>query len=204
RREAGAKTLLRMAFDNQILRFSAALSPFLIAMLIWPEFALPIAQAPVPMLIVVGFVELRVLRLPLAKRKDVCTEAEAARAFDALAFRARKILADIAARRGVATGELHLVVDQSDLVRVAPLTVVSVQTELDGQGVFALDEGERALIRETLFDDDFTERQLHLANTREGKFMRSVAFDARGVTAHARLAAILDKPPPVQKSGAPA
>ncbi|MEL6793211.1 MAG: hypothetical protein AAFP78_07140, partial [Pseudomonadota bacterium] len=46
RREAGAKTLLRMAFDNQILRFSAALSPFLIAMLIWPEFALPIAQAP--------------------------------------------------------------------------------------------------------------------------------------------------------------
>ncbi|MEL6793991.1 MAG: hypothetical protein AAFP78_11080, partial [Pseudomonadota bacterium] len=67
-----------------------------------------------------------------------------------------------------------------------------------------LDEGERALIRETLFDDDFTERQLHLANTREGKFMRSVAFDARGVTAHARLAAILDKPPPVQKSGAPA
>lgn len=194
RREAGMGTVIRMIFDNQILRFTAALSPFLIAMLIWRDLALPIAQAPVAMLIVVGFVELRVLRIPLDRRKEVCTEAEAARAFDALAFRARKILADIAARRGVTAGELHLVVDQSDLVRVAPLTIVSVQTELEGQGVVALDEEERAMIRDGLFDDDFTERKLHLANTREGKFMRSVAFDTRGVTAHARLAAILDKP----------
>ena len=112
---AGWGTVLRMIFNNQILRFTAALSPFLVAMLIWPDLALPIAQAPVPMLIVVGFVELRVLRIPLDKRKNVCTEAEAARAFDALAFRARKILADIAASRGVTVGELHLVVDQSDL-----------------------------------------------------------------------------------------
>lgn len=196
RREAGWRTVLRVIFEYQILRYTVALSPFLIAMLIWPEFALPIAQAPVLMLIVVGFVELRFLRVPHDKRKHAATEAEAARAFDALAFRARKILSEVAARRGVTAGEIHLVVDQSDLARVAPLTIVTVQSELDGEGVVALSPEERQMIRDQLFDDDFTERQLHAANTREGKFMRSIAFDARGVTAHARLAAFLDKPAP--------
>jgi hypothetical protein len=41
--------------------------------------------------------------------------------------RGAAVLSRIAAGRGMTQGELHLAVEQSELARVAPLTVVSVQ-----------------------------------------------------------------------------
>ena len=144
------------------------------------------------MLIAVGFVELRILRLPAAKRKDVVSEAESARALDTLNFRGRKILSSLAAKRGIQTGTLFLVVEQSDLVGLNPLTFISLQMDEGKSRLVALNKEEREMIRTGLFDPDFTEQDLALANQREATFLRSVNFEARGVSAHARLAAFLD------------
>lgn len=200
RREFSWSLLARVIFENQFLRYMTALLPFIIAMLIWRDMALPISQAPLPMFIAIGIVEMRVLRVPRAKRDAVTTEAEAARALDTLAFRGRGILAKIAAGRGLQTGALYLVVEQSELAKVPPLTVVSVQLDSGKSRLLPLTSAERDMIRQDLFDADFTERALHLANLRENEQMRSVAFEARGVSAHARLAAFLEQNPAPQKA----
>ena len=49
---------------------------------------------------------------------------------------------------------------------------------------------ERALVA-GLFDADFTERDLLRINLASGDCLRDVAFDVRGVSAHARLAALI-------------
>lgn len=194
RREAGVGVVLRFVLENQFLRYTTALLPFILAMVIWPNLALPISQAPLPMLLLIGVVELRVLRISKDKRKALMSEDEAARVFDTLAFRGRAILSKLAARRPDIGGELLLVVDQSELANVPPLTVVSVQKSEGKSRMVPLDATERAWIREGLFDADFTEKALHKANLRDSEFLRSVAFNTRGVTAHARLAAILEQP----------
>jgi hypothetical protein len=194
--EASWRFRLRVIAENEPLRFSIALLPFVIAMFIWRDLALPISQGPLAMVIVIGFFELRVLRLPAHKRARVTSEAAAARTLDTLGFRAREILTQIAAGRGWQEGELLLVVEQSELAFFAPLTLVSVQTAHGGNRVLDLTAEERALIRERLFDESFTEKDLHKANLRENVFLRSVGFDARGVSGHARLAAILAQPAP--------
>lgn len=196
RREAGAKLVMRVILENQLLRYTTALLPFVIAMLTWPHLALPISQAPLPMLIAIAFVELKVLRLSKEKRQSLISADQAAARLDTLAFRGRAILAKIAARRPDISGELYLVLDQSELANVPPLTLVSVQTSEGKTRLMALDAQERQLIRDGLFDDSFTERDLHAVNLREDLFLRSVAFNTRAVTAHARLAAILDAPAP--------
>jgi len=196
RREVGWRLLARVIFENQFLRYMTALTPFVAAMFIWPEAALPISQAPIPMLIAIGFVEMRLLRIPRDKREGVTTEDDAARALDRLAFRGRRVLSAIAASRGLESGTLYLVVEQSEIARVPPLTVVSVQTDQGRDRLVALTAEERQIIRDGLFDAEFTERDLHRANLREDQPMRSVAFDVRGVSAHARLAAFLDKSAP--------
>ncbi|WP_299970250.1 hypothetical protein [uncultured Roseobacter sp.] len=194
RRDVSWGFIGRVIVENQVLRFFVALLPFGVAAVVWPAAALPVSQAPIAMLIVIGFVELRVLRIPREKRESMATEAEAARALDTLQFRGRRILAQFAARRGIETGTIYLVIEQSDMVRIPPMTVVSLQLDHGTSRLIPLSAEERALIRDTLFDAEFTERQLHLANQREGVTLRSVAFEARGVSAHARLAAFLDAP----------
>jgi hypothetical protein len=196
RRDVTWRLLARVIFENQFLRFMTALTPFVVAMFVWPQSALPISQAPIPMLIAIGFVEMRLLRVPKHKRDAVTTEDEAARALDRLAFRGRRVLSRIAASRGVETGTLFLVVEQSEIARVAPLTVVSVQSDSGRDRMVRLSAEEREIIRADLFDAEFTERDLHRANLRENVHMRSVSFDARGVSAHARLAAFLDRTGP--------
>lgn len=186
----------RLLIEMQSLRFLAALLPFLLTLVIWPGSALPISQAPLFMVIAIGFVELRVLRIPREKRESVTTEAEASRTLDTLSFRGRRILAQIAASRGVHSGSLFLVVEQSELARVPPLTVVSVQTDNGRSRLLSLDAHERQVIRDSLFDHELTEAQLLRANLREDIAMRSIAFDARGVSSHARLAAFLDQTAP--------
>ncbi len=192
RRDVSWGFIARAIFESQVLRFVIALLPFGIAAIAWPAAALPISQAPLIMLVTIGIVELRVLRIPREKRKQMATEADAARTLDSLNFRGRRILAQLAASRGIETGMIYLVVEQSDMVRVPPMTIVSLQLDEGKSRLVPLTAEERAIIRDGLFDDDFTERDLFLANQREGQPFRSVAFEARGVSAHARLAAFLD------------
>lgn len=191
RRGADMATWGRILFEGQILRFSAALAPFIAAMFIWPRMALPIAQAPVIMVFVVGFFEMTVLRVAKDQREALMTEADAARILDLLRFRATAVLTRIAARHPDRAGLLHLVVEQSELARVTHLSLVSVQTDTPGPALLDLDPADRAIIAEALFTDGLTEHDLHLANLREDVFLRDVAFDTRGVSAHARLSAIM-------------
>lgn len=193
RRGAGRATRLRLLVENQLFRFSAALSPFVLAMLVWPDSALPISQAPLAMLLVVGAVEMRVLRVSKEARAGICSEDEAARTLDALRFRATRVLTRIAARRGARDERLHLVIEQSELARVPPLTLVSVQRAGPGAALLDLDADERAMIASELFADGLDERALHRANLREDMFLRDIALEAQGVSAHARLAALIDQ-----------
>ena len=184
----------RTIFENQALRFLVPLLPFCIAALIWPALALPFSGSPTVMLIIIAIIEMRVLRIPRHKRADITTEAEATRALDTLNFRGRRILAELAAKRGIQTGAVYLVVEQSDIARVTPMTVVSVQLDQGKERLMNLTAEERAMIRDQLFDAEFKETDLLLANLREGVHFRTVSFEARGVSAHARLAAFLDQP----------
>ena len=180
----------RLVVEFQLLRYLVALTPFPLAMLIWPHLALPISQAPLLMFLLVYAVESRVLAIPRDARKALVGEVEAARALDALRIRGAAILSRIAAGRGMQEGELHLAVEQSELARVVPLTVVSVQLAGRPAEVLDLTDDEIALIDAELFGDGLDERLLHRVNLAQNTFLRSVAFDASAVSAHARLEAL--------------
>ncbi|MGC9451820.1 MAG: methylated-DNA--[protein]-cysteine S-methyltransferase, partial [Oceanipulchritudo sp.] len=72
----------RLVFEVEFLRYMAALMPFVVATLIWRDYALAIAQAPIPMLILIYLVEARLLRVPPGKRAGLVSEAEAERGLD--------------------------------------------------------------------------------------------------------------------------
>lgn len=188
---AGVGLWARLILEIQFLRYVAALVPFIAIPFMSNDLALPVTQAPLAMVLVIAVVEMRVLRLTDRARQRLVSEDEAARRLDAFTFRARAALRRIAARRGIADGEIMLVAEQSELARVPPLTLVSVQSAVPEPHVLDLDAEDRAILEETLFDADLTERMLHAANMREGQSIREVRIDARGVSAHARLAAAL-------------
>ncbi|KPQ17231.1 MAG: hypothetical protein HLUCCO18_05260 [Rhodobacteraceae bacterium HLUCCO18] len=181
----------RLILEIQFLRYIAALVPFIAFPFMSNELALPVTQAPLAMVLVIAVVEMRVLRLSDRARERLVTEDDAARRLDAFAFRARAALRRIAARHGIAEGEILLVAEQSELARVPPLTLVSVQSAVPGPHLLDLDAEDRAILEETLFDEDLTERMLHDVNMREGQPIREVRIEARSVSAHARLAAAL-------------
>lgn len=189
-RRGGVGLLARILFEVEIWRYLAALLPFVVAMAVWPGSAFAIAQAPLPMVIVIYLVESRLLRVPKARRADLVPAAEAERGLDLLNARAIRILARIAARRGLTAGRLSLVIEQSELARVPPLTLVSVQSD-DGPAVIDLAPEDRALVRDTLFAPPLTERALQRINLREDRMLRTIALDAARVSAHARLQALL-------------
>ena len=83
-------------------------------------------------------------------------------------------------------------VEQSELARVPPLTLVSVQTDWPSPRLLSLDAEDRAALAD-LFGGDLTERDLLAVNHRSDLYLRSIAQEARAVSAHARLAAFLDK-----------
>ncbi|MGA9435258.1 MAG: hypothetical protein WBV62_13580, partial [Roseobacter sp.] len=153
---------MRLLFEVQVLRFFVALMPFVVAMFVWPHLALPISQAPIPMLFLIFFVETRVFNMSKEKRQALMTDAEMESTLDALEFNARRVLTRIAARKGLQSGEVHLVIEQSELGRVPVLTLVSVQLAGSDPQVLDLDETERRMIDEGLFDDGLTEESLHL------------------------------------------
>ncbi len=195
RRDASPNLLLRLLFEMQVLRYLGALMPFVVAMLVWPELALPISQAPIPMLFLIYFVETRVFNMSKDKRESLIEDAEMDRVLDALQFNARKLLTRIAARKGVQNGRMHLVVEQSELARVPVLTLVSVQLDAETRDVLDLDPRDRADIKETLFNDRVTEDRLHQVTLRTQKNLHSIAIDTSEISAHARMAALMDQQP---------
>jgi hypothetical protein len=192
-RKAPLGLRLRLLLEIQVLRYFGALAPFVLIPLIWRNTALPISQAPLVMLIAIAAVELRVLRLSKRARARAVPQDEAARRLDMLAFRARACLRRIAARQGIAEGELRLVIEQSELARVPALTLVSVQTETPEPRLLSLSDADVAILQDGLFDEVFTEAHLLAVNHREDRYLRDIAQEARAVSAHARLAAFLDQ-----------
>ncbi|MEO0363689.1 MAG: hypothetical protein AAF322_21385 [Pseudomonadota bacterium] len=190
RRGASAGFVARLIFEFQFLRYLLPLTPFVVAMLIWPALALPIAQAPLPMFVAIAFVEMKVLSVSKAARPKLIDEDEEARGLDALRFNARRILTRIAARRNLTEGEIMLVVEQSELARIAPLTLVSLQSSHPKAAVLDLDEEERAMIREDLFDDPADLRRLHRISLKRDEHVHAVPLDVASISAHARIAAL--------------
>lgn len=182
---------LRLILEIQLLRYLVVLLPFVGAMLLWPEMAFPLAQAPLAMIVAITLVEMKLLSLSPKARARLMSEDDAARVLDTLRLRARQCLSRIAARHGLQEGDLHLVVEQSEMARVPPLTLVSVQAEAPAR-VLRLDTGDRQAVQ-ALFATGLSERDLHRASLRTGTFLHMVAMEARGVSAHERLAARLGK-----------
>jgi hypothetical protein len=186
---------LRLLLEVQALRYALPLLPLLAIGFLWTETALPLSQAPLLMFVLILAVEMRVLRLGPRARARLIDPAEAERGLDLLRIRSRAILTRIAAARGLNSGGLHLVVEQSDLARLPPLTWVSVQSE-DGPAVLPLSPQDQALIRAELFAAPLSERLLQRINQAENIFLRDLSIDAKGVSAHARLEALLAAGPP--------
>ncbi|OLS53595.1 hypothetical protein [Rhodovulum sulfidophilum] len=187
----GRAIFWRMATEISFLRYCAALTPFPVAMLLFPEAALPIGQFPAFMFLVVYLVESRVLSVDNAERRHrLMPEEEAERGADIARARGRQILTRIAAQRGLRSGDLHLVIEQSSLARIPPITLVSLQTATPEPQILELDDEERQLIRDTLFDAEFTEDRMHVTSLALGRFLHDVTLDARSVSAHARLEAL--------------
>lgn len=185
-------TVLRLIFEVQVLRYVLPLVPFVIAMFVWPDLALPIAQAPILMMMVIAFCEMRLLAVGRDQREKLISDSEMASTLDALRFNATRLLTRLAARRGLTGGELLLVIEQSQLARIAPLTLVSLQQREPAPVVLTLDAEEQRMIRDGLFDDQLTERSLHLVGLRENEMLRSVSLDTATISAHARMTALLD------------
>lgn len=186
----GAGTFLRLIIEFQAVRYVLTLSPFIFIGLSWNALALPMAQAPVLMIFMIWFVEMRILRVSKVRRPKLMEGAQAERMIDLLRVQSRAALTQIAAAREMKRGELHLVVEQSELWRLAPLTFVSVQSD-EGPEVVRLSTTEQEIITQTLFQPPLTEKVLQRVNQSQGIFLRDITFDARGVSAHARLAAAL-------------
>ena len=192
-RGAGPGTWLRLIVEVQALRYLVTLMPFGLAPFFFRSLAMPVMEAPALMLMWVSVVELRVLRLSKKARKNAVTADEAARRLDILAFRAKACLRRIAARHEMAEGELRLVIEQSELARIRPLTLVTVQTETPEPHLPPLDATDRAVLRDGLFDAEFTEHDLLLVNHNEDVYLRDIAQEARAVSAQGRMAAFLEK-----------
>jgi hypothetical protein len=182
---------LRLLLEMQLLRFFLPLLPFVIAMLIWPHLALPIGQAPIPMMLLIGVVEMKVLALSPDARKALLTDDEKAATRDALRFNARRVLTRIAARQEMQDGEVTLVVEQSELARMTPLTLVSVQRAHPEPEVLDLAPEDRKLLETELFDEGLSERSLHRLTLAQGENLHQVTLDVATISAHARMSALM-------------
>lgn len=193
RGKIGARLWMRLIFEVQILRYLLPLAPFIAAMFIWPDLALPISQAPIPMMIVIAIFETKLLSIKRENREAVISDEDMARGQDALHFNATAILRKIAARRDLQDEEIMLVVEQSILARVPPLTLVSVQEAVPKARVLDLDDVEHAMLRQELFINDLSEGILQKITLRQNETLRAVAFEASTLSSHARMAARLEQ-----------
>ena len=192
RRGLFTRLFWRVMFEQSLPRYLIALVPFPIAMALRPDLALPIAQAPLFMFALVYLVENNVLSVPTKEqRAALIDEDDAARGLDRLRERSRRLLTRIAAARGEECDRLHLVVEQSPLARIAPLTLVSVQVEGDRPSFLNLDAAEQQMLHDEMFDDELPERLLHTINLSQNSFLRSTALEPRQISAHARMRALM-------------
>lgn len=182
---------LRLLFELQLLRYLGALLPFVALPLVFRDLALPVTQAPLAMLIVIAFVELKVLRHSDRSREALMSEDKARSTVDLLAFRGKGVLRQFAARNGQDTGPLAMVIEQSELARVAPLTFVSIQSSVPNARVVDLTPEDQAAIAQ-IFDDELSERDLHRANQRLTDTLLNIQIEASAVSAHARLASWIE------------
>ncbi|TGD66232.1 hypothetical protein EYC08_04940 [Tabrizicola sp. WMC-M-20] len=193
-RGAGWRMKARVVFEIELLRYLTALAPFAGMALIWRDSALAIAQAPALMALVLYAVEMRFLRLTPAARATLLDDATRDRLADLLAFRARGLLTRIGAGRRLTGGALFLVVEQSELARVAPLTFVTVQSEgAEGGGrpeIIDLTEAEQTLIRDTLFAPPLTEAAMQKLTLVRKDTVSVTRLEMRGIPAHDRMAAL--------------
>lgn len=181
----------RVLFEKSLPRYVIALSPFPFLILARPEWSLGLSQAPLAMFAFVIIVESYVLSIPSPeKRRRLATETEAAAVLDQLQVRARAVLTRIAAGRGLDAGELHLVIEQSGLIRVPPLTLVSVQQDGEAPGFLDLGAEERRDLAATLFADGVSEHDLRRVNIARNTQLQHFTLDARDVSGHARLQAM--------------
>jgi hypothetical protein len=190
KRQLGLMGLLRIVIEFQWVRYLISLLPLVAIGLTWNEMAMPLAQAPIGMLLLIWWVEMRVLRVPLARRKTLIDPVQAERGLDLMQVQARAVLTQIAAGRSLRSGQLHLVIEQSELGVFAPLTFVSVQAEA-GPEVLDLTQKERDIVTERLFQPPLTEQLLHRINQSQNQFLRDITLEARSISAHARLEAAL-------------
>jgi hypothetical protein len=180
----------RVLFEKSLPRYVLALLPFPVLIFARPDWSLGLSQAPLAMFAFVLIVESYVLSIPSPeKRRKLATQTEIAQMGDLLLVRARRALSTIAANRGLTVGALHLVIEQSGMIRIPPLTQVSVQTDGDAPAFVDLSAQEREDLTATLFDDDLTEHDLRRVNLAENTQLRCFTFDPRDVSAHARLQA---------------
>lgn len=183
--------LWRALLDHMVARCILALSPFLIALVIWPGLALPIAGAPLLMFMAIWYFERHVLSIASPEvRRALISQDEGGRAIDRLRLSSEAVLSRIGAARGLEDGRLWLVVEQSALARMPPLTLVSVLHETDGIEVLDLDASVEADIRQSLFPEPETEARLMRANLADNVQIRQFSIEPRGISAHARLAAL--------------
>jgi len=181
----------RAVLEHPLARYSVALSPFVIALFVWPELAFPIAEAPLLMFLTIWLFERYVLSISdPKKRRALISEDEAGRVLDGLRVAAEGALSRLGAARDLGAGTLHLVIEQSAYARVPPLTLVSVLHETDRVRFLDLDRAERAALEHALFGDRETEAALHRANLADGLQIRRFALDPSTISAHARLAAL--------------
>lgn len=188
--------LWRALLDHMVARCILALSPFAIALVIWPGLALPIASAPLLMFMAIWLFERHVLSIASPEaRRALISEDEAGRVIDRLRLAAEAALSRIAAARDMTDGRLWLVVEQSALARMPPLTLVSVLYETDGIEILDLDAATEADIRKTLFPGQDDEANLLRSNLADNLQIRQFSIDPRAISAHARLAALAEKAP---------
>jgi hypothetical protein len=181
---------LRIVAEFQFVRYALALLLLIVVALVWNRTALIMSQAPLLMLALIWWVEMRVLRVSPKRRAKLIDQAEAERGLDLLRVQARAVLTRIAAGRSLRRGQLDLVIEQSDLGAIAPLAYVSVQSE-EGPQVISLTSDEQRVLLDGLFRAPMNERLLQRINLSQGIFLRDISLDARGVSAHARLSAAL-------------
>ncbi|WP_424973606.1 hypothetical protein [Dinoroseobacter sp. S124A] len=186
-----SKLFWRIVFEKSLARYVIALLPFPLLMIARPDWALGLSQAPLAMFGFVLIIETYVLTVSdRDKRRALATEAEVARVQDLLQVRARSVLARIAAARDMRAGELHLMIEQSGLIRVPQLTFLSVQEGGEDPRFLSLTPAERQDVQDTIFAEGLTEDALQRVNLSQNKLEVSVPFDPAEVSAHARLAAM--------------
>lgn len=173
----------RMTAESPILRNAAVVAPIPAAIMGAPDLVTAsLALSPI-LLFLMLFAEGNVV--PVRARAGEADNAD--RVLDLLRLRGRLALTRIAAGRGILQGRLTLVVEQSTLARLPPITLVSVKSAADNN-VIDLTRDEQKVLRDGLFGEGLDEGALKRVNLLQKTPVREITLDVASISAHARLA----------------